>query len=166
MKGIKWGDKNFELVILAGFLIVMSCLSFLNVIMRYFFKSALSWSDEVCCYCLALSAFFSLPCAIRMGSSIRVDTLLTVLPKKVQTVMETICNVIMVFFLIWLLKGTIGIVQNAMKIGQASPALQIPLAWIYGVMGFAVTLAIFRYIQVLVLKFVKKDHNQTEGKTV
>ena len=56
MKLIRWLDKNFELTILAVLLAVMSVLSFANVIMRYCFKSALSWSDEVCCYCLALSA--------------------------------------------------------------------------------------------------------------
>ena len=67
MKLIKWLDKNFELAVMAVMLAVMSILSFVNVIMRYFFKSALSWSDEVCCYCLALSAFFALSCAIRMG---------------------------------------------------------------------------------------------------
>ena len=49
MKQIKWLEKNFELMILAIMLVVMSCLSFANVIMRYCFHNALSWSDEVCC---------------------------------------------------------------------------------------------------------------------
>ena len=47
MKSIKWLDKNFELMILAIFLVIMSLLSFSNVIMRYCFHHALSWSDEV-----------------------------------------------------------------------------------------------------------------------
>ena len=34
MKSIKWLDKNFELMILAIFLVIMSLLSFSNVIMR------------------------------------------------------------------------------------------------------------------------------------
>ena len=37
MKSIKWLDKNFELIILAIFLVIMSLLSFSNVIMRYCF---------------------------------------------------------------------------------------------------------------------------------
>ena len=45
MKQIKWLEKNFELMILAIMLVVMSCLSFANVIMRYCFHNALSWSD-------------------------------------------------------------------------------------------------------------------------
>ena len=60
MKQIKWLEKNFELMILAIMLVVMSCLSFANVITRYCFHNALSWSDEVCCYCL-LSAMRGTP---------------------------------------------------------------------------------------------------------
>ena len=54
MKLVKWLDKNLELVILAIMLAVMCCLSFANVIMRYAFHHALTWSDEICCYLLAL----------------------------------------------------------------------------------------------------------------
>ena len=56
----------------------------------------------------------------------------------------------MIGFLGWFLKGTVTIIQNAAKIKQASPALQIPLSYLYGIMGFAVALAILRYIQAIV----------------
>jgi len=163
MKVVRWLDKNFELLILALLLAIMSVLSFTNVIMRYCFHNALSWSDEVCCYCLALSAFFSLPCAIRMGTSIRVDTFTTLLPKSVQKIIEQVCNVIMIVFLGFLLRGTFGIVANSAKIGQASPALRIPLARIYGVMAFAILLGILRYIQVIILGFMKKNEKGGEA---
>ncbi|MGL5435628.1 MAG: TRAP transporter small permease [Lachnospiraceae bacterium] len=162
---MKWLEKNFELVILAIMLIVMSCLSFTNVIMRYCFRSALSWSDEICCYCLALSAFFSLPCAIRMGVSIKVDTLLVLLPEPVQRIVTMICNALMIFFLIVLLRGNFEMVSNAAKIGQASPALRIPLAWLYGAMAFAIALAILRYLQDLICSFRNKI-TETEAERV
>ncbi len=166
MKKMKWLEENLELMILAAFLIVMSVLSFTNVIMRYCFHHALSWSDEICCYCLALSAFFSLPCAIRMGSSIKVDTFAIILPKPIQKGLEVICNVAMLVFLAVLLKGTMGIIRNAAKIGQASPALQIPLAWIYSVMGAAVILACFRYVQALTRMLHEKgQQGEKEEKT-
>ena len=160
MKVIKWLDKNFELMILAGLLIIMSVLAFGNVIMRYFFHHALSWSDEVCCYCLALSAFFSLPCAVRMNSSIKVDTLTMILPKKAQKILGVICKVGMVLFLVWLMQGTTGIIRNAAKVGQASPALQIPLEWLYAVMAFTVALTILRYVEMTVLTLMGRDKNE------
>lgn len=157
MKILKWFDQNFELAILALLLAVMSVLSFANVILRYCFHNALSWSDEICCYCLALSAFFSLPCGIRMGSSIRVDTFTTMLPQGVQKALNQVCNVIMIGFLAFLLKGIFGIIANSAKVGQASPALRIPLAQIYSVMAFAVMLGIVRYVQMIILGLKKRN---------
>ena len=148
---------------MAVMLAVMSILSFVNVIMRYFFKSALSWSDEVCCYCLALSAFFALSCAIRMGTSIRVDTFVTLLSKKAQKILELVCSVVMIGFLVFLLKGTFEITANAARIGQASPALRIPLAYLYGIMAFAVVLAIFRYVQVIYKSVTGKNEEEEKN---
>ena len=149
-KWLEWLDENFELAVMALMLVVMSVLSFTNVIMRYCFHNALSWSDEISCYCLALSAFFSLPCTIRRGLSIRVDTFVGLLPQNVQHILEIVCSVGMIVFLICLLGGSVTITQNAAKINQSSPALQIPMAYLYGTMTFTVVLAILRYIQAIV----------------
>lgn len=162
MKGLKWFDQNFELVILAILLFIMSVLSFSNVIMRYCFHHALSWSDEICCYCLALSAFFSLPCSIRKSSSIKVDTLMMYVPKSIQKIFTQICSIVMIVFLVWLFQGTLGIIGKAAQVHQASPALRIPVAYLYGIMGFAVALAIFRSVQMIVLSFRKKAEADTE----
>ena len=160
MKQIKWLEKNFELMILAIMLVVMSCLSFANVIMRYCFHNALSWSDEVCCYCLALSAFFSLPCAVRLGVSIKVDTFTSMISKSVQRVLGLICDVVMVVFLCWLLKGTAEIITNAAAVNQASPALGIPIANVYSVMAFGIFLGILRYIELIYKVVTKKTEKE------
>ena len=150
MKTIKWLDRNLELMILAILLAIMSVLSFANVIMRYGFHNAIGWSDEVCCYCLALSAFFALPCAIRLGTTIKVDTFTVLLPKPVQKVLEILCSAGMVVFLGWLLAGNYRIIGNAASVGQASPALGIPIANLYTIMAAAIALAILRYLQFIV----------------
>lgn len=162
MKLIRWLDKNFELTILAVLLAVMSVLSFANVIMRYCFKSALSWSDEVCCYCLALSAFFALSCAVRQGVSIRVDTFVTLLSPKVQKVLEVVCSLVMLVFLGLLFQGTCRIAATSAGIGQASPALRIPVAGLYGTMGFAVALAMFRYVQFTWRTLTNREEEENE----
>ncbi|MBQ1490862.1 MAG: TRAP transporter small permease [Blautia sp.] len=161
MKTLKWWDKNLELVILAILLAVMSVLSFTNVIMRYVFQNALSWSDEVCCYCLALSAFFALPCAIRMGTTIKVDTFTILLPKGVQKALGILCSVGMVAFLIWLFMGSVAITRNAAAVHQASPALGIPISYLYTLMAIAIILAVFRYLQ-LIIRTVKGTKEEEE----
>lgn len=146
-------DKNFEFICLAGLLIVMTLLSFSNVVMRYFFKAPIFWSDEICCYCLALSAFLCLPCSIRCRSAIRVDTFVTLLPKFLQKVLSVVCDIITVVFLGWCAKGGVDVAAIAARISQKSPALQIPVAYFYYFMTFCFVLAIFRSIQSVYLTF-------------
>ena len=140
-------DKNFEFICLAVLLAVMTVLSFANVVMRYFFRNPIFWSDEVCCYCLALSAFLCLPCSIRMRSAIRVDTFVALLPKGVQKFFAVICDVLMIIFLGVCVKGGLDVAANAARISQKSPALQIPVAYIYYFMTFCFALAILRSVQ-------------------
>ncbi len=159
MSFVKWLDKNFEYFCLAVFLVIMTVLSFANVIMRYFFHHALSWSDEVCCYCLALSAFFCLSCSIRHRSTIRVDTVTSMLPQNIQKWINHICNVIMIVFMVLCVKGGIDVAANAAKVNQKSPALQVPVAWFYYIMTFCFVLSIVRLIQVIIqdVKGIKEE---------
>jgi TRAP-type C4-dicarboxylate transport system permease small subunit len=149
MKLVKWLDKNFELLILAIMLAVMCVLSFANVIMRYAFHHALTWSDEVCCYLLALSAFFSLPCAIRRGVSLKVDTFTQMLSPALQKAIGLIGDLLMIVILGYLFKGTLDLIGKSAMIHQASPALRIPVASIYRLMALGLFLGILRYVQLV-----------------
>ena len=157
MSILKKLDKNFEFICLAVLLAIMTVLSFANVVMRYCFKAPIFWSDEVCCYCLALSAFFCLPASIRYRTAIRVDTLTAVLPRSVQKVLQIVCDVIMIVFLAICVKGGIDVAANAAKIAQKSPALQIPVSFLYVIMTFCFLLAIFRSVQVIWLSMKEKE---------
>ena len=160
MTFLKKLDKNFELICLAILLMIMTVLSFANVVMRYCFKAPIYWSDEVCCFCLALSAFFCLPYSIRWRTAIKVDTLTAALPKIVQKILQVICDLIMLVFLGICVKGGIDLVGNAAKIAQKSPALQIPVNILYSVMTFCFILAIFRTLQVLALEYICKKEDK------
>lgn len=149
MSALKWLDKNLEYFILAVFLVIMTVLAFANVVLRYCFHNALSWSDEVCCYCLALSAFVTLPCSIRNRTIIKVDTFTSIMPEKVQKILGIVCNVIVIVFLVFCVKGGIDVAANAVSVNQTSPALQIPVAFLYYFVTACFALAIFRTIQVI-----------------
>ena len=157
MSGLKWLDRNLEILIMAVLLVVMTVLSFTNVVMRYCFGNALSWSDEVCCYCMAISAFFSLPATIRNRSMIRVDTFTVMLSARVQKLITMVCTVIIVGFSGLCFKGGLDLVAVTQKTGQRSPALQIPVAYFYMVMVFCFALAVIRGIQVFVLDVAGKE---------
>ena len=163
MKFLKWLDKHFEHVILAILLIVLTILSFGNVVMRYALKSGMSWSDEVCKYSLFLSGFFSIPCWIRYNTGIKVDALTELFPEKVKKALLYVTDVIMIVLLGVMTKGSINLVKTCQSVNQKSPALQIPMAYLYGLITFAFLLSIFRYVQMMILKHVPAEIEAAEG---
>lgn len=67
MKVIKWLDEHFEETFLVFFLVLISCITMLQIIARTFF-AALSWPEEFCRYCWIWSVFISLPYTMRKGN--------------------------------------------------------------------------------------------------
>lgn len=157
MKILQKLDKNFEYIVLALMLSTMCLLSFANVISRYVFNQALTWSDEVCCYLLAISAFFCLPCAIRNNSTLKVDTFTNIFPIRIRKILDIVCNLIMISILGFLFYGTLNLVDKATLIHQASPALGIPVAFLYKIMAFDIALGVFRYLQKIYWQFTKEE---------
>lgn len=164
MSFLKWLDKHFEHTVLAVLLVILTALSFMNVVMRYAFQSGLSWSDEVCKYSLVLSGFFSMPCWIRYNNGIRVDAVVGMLPRGIKTLLLYVTDLLMIGFLCFMTKGAFDMAASCAKINQKSPALQLPMAYLYGIIGFAFALSIFRYLQIMVLKHkTVEEGEQLEG---
>ncbi len=160
MSVLKWLDKNLEIGCMAVLLIIMTALSFTNVVLRYGFSSALSWSDEVCCYCLAISAFLSLPATIRNRSMIRVDTFMMMFSMRVQKVVSIVCTLLMGVFCTVLTGGAFRLLAVTVRSGQRSPALQIPVAYFYRAMTCCFILAVIRAVQVVVLDVLGKEETK------
>ena len=69
MKVIKWLDEHFEETFLVFFLVLISCITMLQIIARTFF-AALSWPEEFCRLCWIWSVFISLNYTMRKGNMI------------------------------------------------------------------------------------------------
>ena len=162
MRLLKWLDKHLEHVILAALLMILTALSFFNVVLRYAFRSGISWSDELCRYCLILSGFFSIPCWIRYQTGIKVDAVTALLPKRAKGNLTLITNVIMIAFLGFMCRGTWLTIRDAASVGQKSPALQMPMVYLYDAVMVAFVLAIIRYLQVTALQITGKIEIQEE----
>lgn len=150
MVNVKWMDKNFELVIMAIFLAVMTAVTFSNVFLRYIFASAIIWADEIGKYCFVLSGFFSVPCWVRRRSGIRVDAFVSMLPVKQKERSEILVYFILAAFFSYLFVNTISVAQNLAQAGQVSPVLRFPVQIIYYLVAASFVLAVFRCIQVLI----------------
>lgn len=150
MRIVKWLDEHLEEALLIILLIILTCSSGIQVIMRYVFNNSLVWSEEISKYAFIWSGFLSIGYCIRKGLSIKIDALIQLLPQFLQKLFFGIGMAVLLALFIILTKASLLIVTQAIASGQTSPALHIPMGYIYcgPVIGFL--LAIFRIVEILV----------------
>jgi len=131
LKILKWLDEHFEEYILSGLLVVIAVVMMLQVIMRYVFNASLSWAEEASRYAFVWSALVSIGYTIRENSILKVDTLVEALPAGLKHILVTLINLSVTLFFGYLFISSIPAVKRVIMTGQTSPALKIPLGWIY-----------------------------------
>lgn len=152
MKLIKWLDEHFEEAVLAILLVVITCVSFLQVVIRKIpWIPALTWAEEFCRFCWIWSVFISLPYTIRKGSMLRVTVLLDILPVKLRNTVNIIVDVINTACMGLLAFYSVEVVGNILESGESSPAMLWPMWVVYSMMLIGLTLATLRGIQQIVI---------------
>lgn len=116
-------------MVLAVLLSIMSILVFSNVIMRYVFNSALTWTDEAARYLYIWVIFCGALIAYRENSHLGVDFLVQKLSIKGKKTLFFINNLIILFILGLFIVGAWSYVMITRD--QWSPALDIPLGIVY-----------------------------------
>ncbi|MFC7320023.1 TRAP transporter small permease [Halobacillus campisalis] len=143
---------NFEKGILVSTLVLMVVLIFGQVVGRYIFQSAPSWTEEIARYLHIFQVWVGASYAVKLREHIRVDAFITLFHGLVRKILESI-SVILWFSLVLFLAifGT-ALVMDTISYGQRSPAMQIPM-WIpmvavpIGSLGMAIRL-VFQLIEI------------------
>lgn len=148
-KLLQWLDTNFEGFVLGIFLIAITLIIFFQILMRYLFNSALPWPEELSRYCFVCSTLLSLSFCVRHKSMMRVDALVSLLPKIAQNIIECFILLISLALYIVLFIFSLDTVSLSRASGQLSTALQIPMYLIYGWGSFSFILAVLRTIQAV-----------------
>ncbi len=163
MKILRFLDEHLEEIVLVLLLIVIACSTGIQVVMRYIFNNSLSWTEEVSRYSLVASGFFSIGYCIRKNVALRIDLVVNLLPRAARILLSLLCSL----FLIWLfsryLLGSFPVRAKMAATNAMTPALDIPLLYIYTlpVIGFA--LGILRLIQSLVRDLQSLVTQETPG---
>lgn len=165
MKVIKWLDDHFEETLLAIFLVLIACVSMIQVVVRKIpFIPSLQWAEEFCRFMWIMSVFVSLPFTIRKGSMLRVSVLLDLLPHVLRKIVNLIVDVIVTACMGLLSYHSIGVVQKIAASGETSPAMLWPMVIIYSVMLIGFILATLRGVQVTIIHIM--HFNERELSTI
>ena len=122
---------KIEDIICAICLIVMTALTFANVIARYIFSASFSFSEEITTYLFVLLSLIGSAVAVRRKAHLGFTAILDLLPKGLQRLIQTMSYGLATFFSAALFWYGISMVQSQIYHGQVTAGMQWP-EWIFG----------------------------------
>lgn len=148
MKVLKWLNDHFEEFLLVVLLVIISCVSLLQVVIRNIpWIPALKWAEEFCRFCWIWSVFLSLPYTIRRGSMLRVTVLLDAMPETLRKCVNIFVDLVIVAAMGFMACYSYPTVMKIYLSAETSPAMAWPMWAIYSMMLVGFVLGTIRAIQ-------------------
>jgi C4-dicarboxylate transporter DctQ subunit len=121
--------EQFEEGVIALLLFVMTVLTFIQVILRYFFNSGFTWALEATSYMFGWLIFLGVSYGIKKGSHIGVDVLVKKLPVAGQRVVGLIVVTLCLIYTGLVLFGSWKYISTMQVLGVTAEDIPIP-RWI------------------------------------
>ena len=122
---------KIEDIICAICLIVMTALTFANVIARYVFSASFSFSEEITTYLFVLLSLIGSAAAARRKAHLGFTAILDLMPKGLKRGIQVMSYALATFFSVALFWYGISMVQSQIFHGQVTAGMQWP-EWIFG----------------------------------
>jgi len=116
-------------VFVAVMLMLMTVFIFYQIVMRYVFNSAPSWTEEAARYLFIWSSFIAAGMGVREHIHIGIDAVVNILPPPMQRLTQYVVALIILglgVFLTWYGWKVVGITST-----QMSPAMGFPIGIVY-----------------------------------
>ena len=139
--------EKVEKAILAVTVGIMVIIIAYQVIMRYIFAHANSWSEELARYLFIYDVMIGAAIAIRRNSHLQIDILINLMKPKVRTLLTIIATLAGMVFMVFLLSYSITLVQTGAR--TMSAGLGIPMSIPYSCMPVGIVLMLLTSIEVL-----------------
>ena len=124
-----------------------------NVLMRYFLKRPLYWSEEVATGLFVWTVFIGSAYAYRKHAHLGVDILINILPEKIRKVVKVIMDLLELVTLIMLTRTSVQYVMNTMD--KLTNTLRVPSWYISGAVPIGFGLSLIFCIYFLVKDIIK-----------
>lgn len=146
---------KLEDILVALSLSIIICLTIVNVVMRYILKTGLFWSDEFIGFNLLFIGILGSAIGVRDKSHTRLDSLVSKLPPKTQTIVYLFVHAVIIFLLYFFIKSGI---KFAGTVGtQKSAIMKLPMKIFYVMIPAGFTLCLFEEILSLIKDIVNHE---------
>ncbi|OAB55030.1 TRAP C4-dicarboxylate transporter [Phormidium willei BDU 130791] len=140
---------GIEDVSMIVFMAAAILVTFVQVVMRYGFNASLYWGEEVVLYSIICMSFVGVSMGLRYGAHISVDILKAFVGERYATALFLTSSALGIVFALALLLLGGELFLSTLARGQLSPALRIPVAWVYFAIPFSGATLLLRYALLL-----------------
>ncbi len=141
-------DRYFEEVLCTFFLTVVVGSVLLQVILRFFFSSAVSWAEETAVYGMIFAVYLGATMAVRDRAHIRITLLVNALPRPLQVASVVLADALWAGFVVFMIVQTMTYTQLLFQVTFQTPGLGIEQRWVQMFIPMAFGLMLFRIAQV------------------
>lgn len=135
---------------IAILLMLMTFITFWQVVNRFILKESLSWSEELSRYLSIWAAFIGASLGVKKGAHIGVEAFVSILPKTVQRYVYIVTIVFCFIFCGSIAYIGYGYCIKLMATGQLSPAMRIPIVLAYAAVPAGCLLMAVRYVLLFI----------------
>lgn len=139
--------RKFENASTVITMVAFTIVGFLQVFFRVFLKNPISWSEELCRYLFVWSTMLGAVVVSANHEHFKVDFLINLLPKYLQSVIKYFSFILVtVFSCVLIVFGIKLMIANQIRV---SPALGIKMSYVYTILplnGILVILHVFESI--------------------
>ena len=147
---------HLEEYILVPSLMISTALIFYQVVMRFLFKDAPSWSEEAVRYLYVWQTWLGVSYAARNGTHLRITMIKDRLSPKGQKILELFVTAIWIGFAVFVFIQGMAAVQTIAAFGQKSTALRIPMQICYASIPVGMVLMSIRLIETTIKNLIGK----------
>ena len=154
---------NFEEYFVVWTTALMTALVFCQVIMRYVFSNSLTWSEELARFIFMWLSWVGASYAVKERSHFRVEMFANILKGPSRKKFELLILLIWFGFAAVMTGLGTDLVIFLMKRRQISPALEIPMSWVYASVPAGCGLMSVRLVAEIVKILKSPDAPPEEG---
>lgn len=143
---IYWSTRGICGVLMVAMLVII----FSQVLARYVFQYSLTWSEELGRYIFVWMTFLGMTVAYRAGAHVALDIICAALKGYSRKTLETINDLLVIALSSAIFYSGLNLFFLGMR--QKSPALKIPMQYVYIVVPISGLLLLFFALRIFWLR--------------
>jgi TRAP-type C4-dicarboxylate transport system permease small subunit len=164
MSLLKKIDRYFEESIVVVLFSTMVLLTFAQVLSRFVFNLSLGWSEEISRFIFVWLVYISAAMAAKHRRHIRVEIIDTLFPRAISKWFGVLSDLLWIAFTIFVAIKGYEMVAMVFEHGQLSPAVQLPMGFVYSIIPLGFGLIALRVLQGIIGRFRGDDELSEEEK--